>query len=151
MKRKKRALFAIATLGVTALGLLLTGQHYGAVAAAGCNDSTIAGTYAFALDGLVSDSFNGQPQHLGDFVPLAAVGTFMFDGKGTASRSYTASFGGAVFPNSDSGPYTVNSDCTASGTFSDGTWSMVIVGRGREIKAMNATSGVVVQGILSRQ
>jgi hypothetical protein len=85
------------------------------------------------------------------FFPLAAVGTFSFDGKGMASRSYTVSFGGLVFPNHDSGPYTVNSDCTASATFSDATWSMVILGHGREIKAMNASPGVVVQGVLNRQ
>jgi len=29
----------------------------------------------------------------------------------------------------------VNSDCTVSATYSDGTWNMVIIGDGKEIKA----------------
>jgi len=86
---------------------------------------------------LVSGSFKGQPQRIGAFFPLAAAGTFSFDGHGNAFRSFTLSFGGQIFPgSSDSGPYTVKSDCTASATFSDGTWNMVIVGRGKEIKAI---------------
>jgi hypothetical protein len=124
MKKKNRALSAIATLGIAAFALIYTGQHNHAPAGEGCTDSTIVGSYAFALDGLVSSNFSGQPQQVNSFFPLAAVGTFSFDGKGMASRSYTVSFGGLVFPKSDSGPYTVKSDCTASATFSDGTWSM---------------------------
>jgi len=116
-----------------------------------CSASTIAGTYGFALDGLVSGSFNGSPQLVGRFYPLAAVGTFSFDGEATSSRSYTVSFGGPVSRNRDSGPYHVKSDCTGSATYSDGTWNFVIVGEGREIKAMNASPGVVVQGVLTRQ
>jgi hypothetical protein len=61
------------------------------------------------------------------------------------------SFGGAVFPVRDSGPYTVNSDCTASATYSDGAWKMVIVGHGKEIKAMNTAPGTAVQAVLTRQ
>ena len=117
----------------------------------GCNASTIKGAYGFAIGGLVSSSFSGNPQQIGEFVPLAATGTFSFDGHGAASRSLTLSYGGAVFPVSDSGPYTVNADCTVSATYSDGTWNMVIIGHGKEIKAMNASPGAVVQGILTRQ
>jgi hypothetical protein len=116
-----------------------------------CAASTIAGTYGFALDGLVSGSFNGNPQLVGRFYPLAAVGTFSFDGRETSSRSYTVSFGGQISQNSDSGPYSVNPDCTGSATYSDGTWNFAIVGKGREIKAMNASGGGVVQGVLTRQ
>ncbi len=53
----------------------------------------------------------------------------------STSRSFTLSYGGAIFPVADSGPYTVNSDCTVSATYSDGTWNMVIIGDGKEIKA----------------
>lgn len=109
------------------------------------------GAYGIATAGLVSTTFSGNPQQIGKFTPLAAVGTFSFDGRGTTSRSLTVSFGGATFPVSDSGPYTVNADCTLSATYSDGTWSMTIVGRGKEIKAMNTAPGTAVQGILSRQ
>ena len=127
--------------------------HHGVVQANddGCNASTIKGTYGFAIGGLVSSSFSGNPKQIGEFVPLGGAGTFSFDGHGSTSRSLTLSYGGAVFPVSDSGPYTVNSDCTVSATYSDGTWNMVIVGQGKEIKAMNASPGVVVQGTLTRQ
>jgi len=118
-------------------------------ASPGCTASTIAGAYGFAINGLASVSFNGQPQRVGAFSPLAAAGTFSFDGRGNAFRSFTLSFVDK-FP-LDSGPYTVNSDCTGFATFSDGTWNMVIVGRGKEIKAINATPGVVVEGVLTRQ
>jgi len=117
----------------------------------GCSASTITGVYGFAIVGLASSSFSGQPQQIAEFVPLAAAGTFSFDGHGTTSRSFTLSYGGAIFPVADSGPYTVNSDCTVSATYSDGTWNMVIIGDGKEVKAMNASPGVVVQGVLTRQ
>ena len=37
----------------------------------------------------------------------------------------------------------MNRDCTLSATYSDGTWSMVIIGRGKEIKAMNTAPGTL--------
>jgi hypothetical protein len=142
----------IAIVTIMALAMVIVGQHNVVQASdEGCNASTIKGVYGFALGGLLSPSFSGQPQQIGEFVPLAAAGTFSFDGHGTTSRSAQLSFGGAVFPVSDSGPYTVNSDCTASATYSDGTWNMVIIGHGKEIKAMNTAPGTVVQGVLTRQ
>ena len=140
------------TLAVSIVALLTTPAHNLVQAGeSGCSVTTIAGTYGFALNGLVSGSFNGNPQRIGNFFPLTAVGTFSYDGHGTSSRSYTASFGGQIFPNTDSGPYTINSDCTGTATYSDGTWNFVIVGHGKEIKAMNVSPGVAVQGILTRE
>jgi len=137
---------------IMALAVVIVGQHNVAQASdEGCNASTIKGAYGFAIGGLVSPSFNGNAQPIGEFFPLAAEGTFSFDGHGTSSRSATLSFGGQIFPLSDSGPYTVNSDCTVSATYSDGTWNMVIIGHGKEIKAMNASPGVAVEGVLTRQ
>ena len=117
----------------------------------GCNNATVRGVYGTAIGGLASTTFAGDPQQIGEFVPLSAVGTFSFDGRGTASRTLTVSFGGAIFPVTDSGPYTVNSDCTLSATYSDGTWNMVIISRGKEIKAMNTAPGTAVQGVLTKQ
>ena len=152
MKRTHRSLLGITIVTIMALAVVIVGQHNVAQANDdGCTASTIKGAYGFAIAGLVSSSFSGEPQRIGDFVPLAATGTFSFDGRGTTSRSLTLSYGGAVFPGSDSGPYTVNSDCTVSATYSDGTWDMVITGHGKEIKAMNASPGTVVQGVLTRQ
>ena len=152
MKKAHRSLLSITIVTIVALAVIMVGQHNVTKAdSEGCNASTIKGTYGFAIGGLVSSSFSGQPQQIGDFVPLAAAVTFSFDGHATTSRSLTLSYGGAIFPVTDSGPYAVNSDCTVTATYSDGTWSMVIVGGGKEIKAMNASPGVVVQGVLSRQ
>ena len=151
MKTTHRSLMGLAMVTIMALAIVIVGQHNIARADDGCNASTLKGAYGFALDGLVSSSFIGQPQQIDQFVPLAAAGTFSFDGQGTTSRSFTLSFGGAIFPGSDSGPYTVNPDCTASATYSDGTWHMVIIGHGKEIKAMNTAPGTVVQGVLTRQ
>jgi hypothetical protein len=136
---------------IVALGLLSAGQYNRASADAGCTASTIAGTYAFSLDGFRSPSFAGQRQLVGAFFPVAAAGVWSFDGENTFSRSLIASIGGAPFPLSDSGPYSVNSNCTASSTFADGTWYMVIAAHGKEIKLDNATEGRAVAGVLTRQ
>ena len=115
----------------------------------GVADVAFVGNTLYAI--LAGAGCSQNPQQIGKFVPLAAAGTFSFDGHGTTSRSFTLSYGGAIFPVSDSGPYTVNSDWTVSATYSDGTWKMVIIGHGKEIKAINASPGAVVQGILTRQ
>ena len=151
MKRTHRSLIGIVIVTIMALAMVIVGQHNVAQADGGCNASTIEGAYGFAIGGFVSPSFSGQPQQIGEFVPLAGAGTFSFDGHGTTYRSLKLSFGGAIFPVSDSGPYTVNSDCTASATYPDGTWNMVIIGHGKEIKAMNTAPGTVVQGVLTGQ
>jgi hypothetical protein len=152
MQRTHRSPLAIAIVTTTALALVMVGHRNVAQANdEGCNASTVKGAYGFAIGGFVSTTFSGNPQQVGEFVPLAAAGTFSFDGQGTSSRAFTASFGGAVFPASDSGPYTVNRDCTLSATYSDGTWNMVIIGHGKEIKAMNTAPGTAVQGVLTKQ
>lgn len=109
------------------------------------------GNSEFYVFSLVSPSFNGQPQQIGRFIPLAAAGTFFFDGSGHASRSFILNFGGQESPAQDSGPYGVKPGCKGSATFSDGTWRMVVIDQGREIKVINETPGVLVEGVLSRQ
>ena len=53
-------------------------------------------------------------------------------------------------PVNDSGPYTVNPDCTGSATFSDGTWNLTISENGSQIDAINTSPGTLVEGVLSR-
>jgi hypothetical protein len=151
MKAPKRYLVAAASLIVIASVGMLSGRQDVVHADDGCTDSTIAGTYGFALDGLVSESYKGTPQRIGAFLPLAAAGTFTFDGHGNASRVYTVSFGGQVSQASDSGPYKVHSNCTGSAVFPDGTWKIVIVDHAKQIKAINATPGIAVEGVLTKQ
>jgi hypothetical protein len=151
MKTRKGYFVAAASVIVmTAIGMLW-GRQDVVHADDGCTDSTIAGTYGFALAGLVSESYKGTPQRVSAFLPLAATGTFTFDGHGNASRAYTVSFGGQLSPGSDSGPYKVHSNCTGSAVFPDGTWEIVIVDDGKQIKAMNATPGIAVEGVLTKQ
>ena len=150
METRNRFL-SLAVNGLLMVALIRTASHDVVKADPGCNDATIAGTYGFALTGLVSPSFKGLPQRIGEFIPLAAAGTFSFDGNGNASRSFTLSFGGQISPGHDSGPYKVNSGCKGSATFSDGTWRMVVIDHGREIKVINATPGVLVEGVLTQQ
>jgi hypothetical protein len=150
MKNTYRSLLAIALM--VTLALLMVGKHNVAQANdEGCNAFTVRGAYGIATLGYVSTTFSGDPQTVGKFLPLAAAGTFSFDGHGNTSRSLMASFGGATFPISDTGTYTVNRDCSMSATYSDGTWSMTIIGRGKEIKAINTSPGTAVQGTLSKQ
>ncbi|HST11821.1 MAG TPA: hypothetical protein VLL05_15705, partial [Terriglobales bacterium] len=66
-----------------ALALFLVGNHNVVKANDdGCNASTVKGTYGTAIGGLASATFAGDPQAVGDFFPLAAAGTFSFDGRG---------------------------------------------------------------------
>jgi hypothetical protein len=152
LKSFTRALISLAMLGtVVTLGLIFAGHHNRANAHEGCTASTIAGTYAFDLRGFRSPSYAGKPQLVGDFFPVAAAGTWSFDGEKTSSRSLVASVGGEPLTLNDSGPYIVNSNCTASATFEDGTWYMVIAADGKEIKLVNATGGRTVAAALTRQ
>src|SRR5260370_13944375 len=146
MKRTHRSVVGRSVLTIMALAVVLVGQHNVAQAKEeGCSASTITGVYGFAIGGLASLSFSGQPQQIGEFVPLAAAGTFSFDGHGTTSRSFTLSYGGAIFPVTDSRPYTVNSDFTVAANYSDGTLNKVIIGGGKKIQTMNAPPSVLRQ------
>jgi hypothetical protein len=148
--RLSRVAVAIVTM-ISLAAILLAQRNVAQANDDGCNASTVKGAYGIATAGLVSTTFAGAPQQIGEFTPLAAVGTFSFDGHGASSRSLTVSFGGAIFPVSDSGSYTVNADCSLSATYSDGTWNMTIIGHGKEIKAMNTAPGRAVQGVLTKQ
>src|SRR5260370_40730572 len=117
MKRTHRSLLGICVLTIMALAVVLVGQHNVAQAKEeGCSASTITGVYGFAIGGLASLSFSGQPQQIGEFVPLAAAGTFSFGGHGTTSRSFTFYYGGAIFHLRRSTTYNSDSDFTATAT-----------------------------------
>lgn len=152
LKPLTRAIIGLTTFAMVAtFSLISAGVSTKAQAAAGCSASTIAGTYVFDLRGFLSPSFSGDSQTTGDFFPVAAAGTWSFDGQNTSSRALVASVGGKTFPLNDSGPYTVNSDCTASATFADGIWYMVIAAKGKEIRIVNSTGGRAVAAALTRE
>ncbi len=142
-------------LGLAVIGLLLFHPaSVRLVKANSCTASTIGGTYGFAfLDGLGTSS--RDVPHIGGFVPVAAAGTFSFNsGTGTVSRAFTFDFGGVITPGvSDSGPYTVNADCTGTATFPDvnETFNLVIVSGGNEIKFILTAPGTVTAGSMTKQ
>ena len=73
----------------------------------------------------------------------------------TLVKNLTAavSFGGLAFPVTDSGTYSLNSDCTGSAFFPSAgeTWNLVVTSGGKQIHTMIATSGRVLEGTLTRQ
>jgi len=82
---------------VLVLGLAAWGQ---------CSNANVAGKYGFAVNGLDK---NG--------LPISLLGYIKADGKGTFTGVETGSDDGTVFTNVPiSGTYSVNSDCTGSGT-----------------------------------
>jgi hypothetical protein len=149
----KRIVVPAVTALISFALLVIAGHRTTVRADSGCGPSSIANTYGFAVSGLVNFSPSGQPQPIGDFIPLAAAGTFSFDGRSNVSRSFTVSIGGVVFPVTDPGTYTMSSNCTGSAVFADAgeTWDLVVVSGGKEIKTTIATPGRVLAGTLTRQ
>lgn len=97
-----------------------------------CSLATIAGTYGVQRNGVTK---NGT---------LLAIGTTTFDGVGGSVASQVIDRAG-VFgaPTNQSGPYSVNPDCTGSQMDATGlvVAPLVIVAGGDEILAMSLTAG----------
>jgi hypothetical protein len=110
----------------------------------GCTNATLTGNYGF-----IQPSGFIAPGHsvTGAEVPWEGVGVLTFDGAGNFSANYSVSVNGNVFTNQTaSGPYTVNTDCTGSLTFTSGNAAgyaanLVIVGGGTEIFAVATGAG----------
>jgi hypothetical protein len=89
-----------------------------------CSNASLRGAYGFL------DSHTVVPAG----TPFAALGRWNFDGKGNFTITLTINDNGTVTHVSDSGPYTVNADCTGQifilgGT---GTVEIVLVDGGKE-------------------
>ncbi len=106
----------------------------------GCSDATLTGNYPFVLSGA---STPGHSVTGKNNVPTAAVGVLTFDGAGGLALTYTVVFNGKATTASDTGTYTVNSDCT--GTFTDTTinvhFNLVTVGGGTEVFGIETDPG----------
>lgn len=148
---KRIVVLAVPVLALVSVLMVIVGHRTTLRAESGCGPSRVAGPYGFAVNGLFSPA--ATPQPIGNFIPLAAAGTLSFDGRSNVARSLTVSFGGAVSQITDSGNYTIGSNCTGSAVFpGDGeTWALVEVSSGKEIKFTIATSGHVLAGTLTRQ
>jgi hypothetical protein len=123
-------------------------------AQSGCSVGTLTGNYGFIQPaGFIA------PGHsvTGAEVPWQGVGILAFDGAGNFSANYSVSVNGNVFTNQTaSGPYTVNTDCSGSLTFTSGNAAgyavnLVIVGGGTEIFAVATGAGDTAAWYAKRQ
>jgi len=126
-------------------------------ASAACNAATLARTYGFHLDGYVTPSEH-VPVKLPDFFPEAVAGEISFTStsvsEGKLTGTETANVGGAVFPLTFTGAYTIKvPGCTGSltRTLSNGltfTDDFVIVNGGAEIEFVSTSGGIDEQGVM---
>jgi hypothetical protein len=128
-------------------------------ASAACNATTIARTYGFRFDGFVTPTH--VPTKVSAFYPEAVAGEISFTAtsvsSGTIMGSETANFGGAVFPLTFTGTYTINvPGCTGSLTRTlangfTGTNDFVIVSGGTEIEFVSSSPGLPEQGVMKSE
>jgi len=111
-----------------------------------CTNQTLSDAHGFSFNGTVFA-----------FGAIAATGKIVFDGSGNISGSYAESLNGRIIQGHFVGSYTVNSDCTGSGTVRGpfpGSWSalvnFVIVNNTKETLLVGASPGAVVTGFTKR-
>jgi hypothetical protein len=75
----------------------------------GCSNATLRGSYAQTGSGVIT----APPDQAG---PFANVGTLVFDGNGNLTGTLVVSSNGSSSPATETGTYTVNSDCTGTYT-----------------------------------
>ena len=139
---------------VSAVSLFLLGMFASASAqttSSACNDTLIAGTYGFNIQGTKLGGMGPVGQQVG-------VAMTTFDGIGGFSQIDTVTVAGTVVADFThtpaSGTYTVNHDCTGTFTinFTDGrppvVTNFVVVANGNEIDTV-VTSAGGAQGVIA--
>jgi hypothetical protein len=91
---------------VTALALAISSTAQGSDK--GCSNATLVGSYAQIGSGVIT----APPDQAG---PFANAGTLFFDGNGNLTGALVVSSGTST-PVTETGTYTVNSDCTGTYT-----------------------------------
>ena len=99
--RNSTKTFALAALTALAMGIAAN------AADKGCSNITIAGTFSRQDTGTILASPGGTS-------PWALVGTFTFDGNGNVTGATTSVAFGKNGRGTQTGTYTVNSDCTGT-------------------------------------
>jgi hypothetical protein len=133
---------------VVTLFLLCTGATVLAAPPGKCSQATLKGAFGIIEQGTILVDF-GSPF---PSVPYQGVveGLANYDGAGNLTVTYTASFGGLVFPGTATGTYVVNPDCTYSDAIpaTDAHRQGTITGEGmsQEIHTMFTDSWVVGSG-----
>ena len=111
-----------------------------------CSLGTLNGSYGDTISGTIVG-----------FGPIAAIGVTNFDGNGHFTGTDTVNINGSGgIPETSTGTYTVNSDCTGTRvqTFPDGrvvSASFVIVNHGKEFLLVNTAPGLVITGSGKKQ
>jgi len=133
--------------GSTSTGIILAGQAYRAAAQgdAHCSAASVAGTYNFAVFGVV-----------GLLSPTAQTGQVNLDGNGHLTLSGSANIQGHPSGSiSGNGTYSVNTDCTGSFTvaFSTGNSATLYFGveEGGSLLLLEPATGIVTFGVAQPQ
>jgi hypothetical protein len=100
-----RKTFTMAAVTALALAILPTAKADNK----GCSNATLRGSYAQTGSGVIT----APPDQAG---PFANVGTLVFDGNGNLTGTLVVSSNGSSSPATETGTYTVNSDCTGTYT-----------------------------------
>ena len=100
-----RKTFTMAAVTALALALSSTAK----ASDKGCSNATLVGSYAQTGSGVIT----APPDQAG---PFANVGTLVFDGLGGLTGALVVSSNGSSSPATETGTYTVNSDCTGTYT-----------------------------------
>jgi hypothetical protein len=128
-------------LGITVLVLVVTAVSQ--AQQTNCSDATLNGSYGLHATGTV----NGA----GDF---AAVGRFVFDGKGNLTATLSVRVNGNnMTPPELTGTYSVSPDCIVTDTWGGSTHVSVIVDNGKGYFILNNTpnEGDTISGEARRQ
>jgi hypothetical protein len=140
----KRVISGFVALAVSAtLVFVVTSWKHAATAVhaqGGCSVATLNGNYPSVITGASAPGHSVKGMNN---VPNAAVGVATFNGTGGFSIAYTVVFNGVASTASDTGTYTVNSDCT--GTITDASinihFNIVTVGGGAEVFGIITDAG----------
>ena len=155
MKRIVSSLLAVVVVAALIL-VTTTSKHVARLvyAQSGCSPTSLTGNYAFKHLGFTSKNVKGNP------LPAAAVGVFSFDGSGNFLATYTDMSPGKptyiATQGTSSGSYTVNPDCTGSGTFTSGnaaglTFNLVIISGGAEAIGIDTTPFLIATTDFKKQ
>ena len=141
---KSRMLFAAVLASLLVLSIIPK-LSVPAVHAQGssCTLATLTGGYGFSATGF--NPINTKTRSSAPQPPASDVGLITFDGAGNFSTSFTDVNNGGGTPFTDTGTYTVNSDCTGSFHLEglDIHLQTVIVGGGTEVLSTITDPGLI--------
>jgi len=132
-----RKLFA--SLALTIITFVLAPQAFSAQCPLG--NATLHGSYTVFGTGTIVG-----------VGPLTALGVHTWDGQGNTVATFTASVNGNIFPGiAVTGTYSVNPDCTASLSESDGAhYNFVVSPDGNSATWIRTDAGTVLSGTETR-